>query len=123
MFRDGRRDDDLFHTANCLIKGGMLEGNITQVLEKLIVSWGEAPDQKWISDKVGSAVKRAYRKEVNISENLRDWIGVTQGHFLVTDYYLESRVITPEEKHAVIVCLNRLKQEGIIERYGERRAI
>ena len=121
MFEDGRRDDDLFHTANCLVKGGMRDGNISQVLEKLIISWGEAPDQKWIDDKVNSALKRSERKKANIAEELRSWIGVTQGHFLVTDYYAESRVVTPEEKHAVIVCLNRLKQEGVIERHGERR--
>jgi hypothetical protein len=121
MFRHGTRDNDLFHTANCLVKGGMPESEVSQVLERLILSWGENPDQKWIRTKVESAIKRADRRERNISEDVRKWVMSTEGHFLSTEYHAEARLSTREEKHAVTECLRRMALEGIIERYGDKR--
>lgn len=121
MFIYGRRDDDLFHTANCLIKGGMLEGNISQVLEKLIISWGESPDQKWINDKVKSAMNRAETRERNIAAEVRDFCETTKGHFLTTDLYNELQLTTKEQKKAGLMALIRLVDVGFIERHGGRR--
>ncbi len=73
--------------------------------------------------KIDSALKRSERRERNIASDLREWVGVTEGHFRVTDYHAESRVVTREDKHAVIVCLKRLQDEGIIEKYGTERGV
>ena len=59
MFEFGRSDEDLFHTANCLVKGRMPDGEIRQVLENLIRSWSEDPDPKWIDAKAESTLKRS----------------------------------------------------------------
>jgi len=87
MFENGRRDNDLFHTANCLVKGGMPKEEIAQILEKLIISWGEHPDKKWIQAKIESAFQRSERKERNWTKDVFDFVSVTNGYFSVTDCY------------------------------------
>lgn len=123
MFEYGTRDNDLFHTANCLVKGGMPENEIRQVLERLILSWGENPDKKWIDDKITSALKRADRRQRNFAEDLRKWVLSTDGHFSSTEYHAEARLSTREDKHAVTECLRRMVVEGLIEKYGDKRGV
>lgn len=120
MFEDGRRDNDLFHTANCLTKGGMADNEISQILERLIISWGEKPDKKWIDAKIQSALKRADRRERNISEEIRDFVLTSSGFFLTSDCFNRLQVTSREEKKAVILALLRLKKENVIERHGEK---
>lgn len=82
MFQNGRRDNDLFHVANILTKGGMSEYEIIQVLERLILSWGEKPDQRWIEAKIQSALQRAEKREINFSQEVRDFVLTSNGLFL-----------------------------------------
>jgi hypothetical protein len=121
MFTEGRRDEDLFHTANCLTKGGMPEAEQSQILERIILSWGENPDAKWIQDKIQSAMKRSARKERRISEEIREWIFLTEGYFFLTDAYKDLQILTKEEKNTAYVAINRLQTEGIIQKYGNKR--
>lgn len=118
MFEYGRRDEDLFHTANCLVKGGMPTAEVIQVLEKLIISWGEELDEKWVQAKVESALKRAERRERNITAEIREWVASTTGHFESTNIHACLQLSTREERKAVSMALSRMVEEGIIERYG-----
>jgi hypothetical protein len=72
-----------------------------------------------------SAIGRADRGEpekINISAELRKWVSESPGvTFRVTDWYQESHVVTKEEKHASVVFLGRLVEEGVIERIGSKR--
>ena len=120
IFEEGQRDDNLFHIALCLANTGNSEDYIRQTLATIMLSWGEH-DETWINTKVQSALKRIAKKERNIAEEVRRFLEVTEGHFLVTDCYEESQIVTKEDKHAVIVELNRLCKAGIVERYGDRR--
>lgn len=123
MFENGRRDNDLFHVANCLTKGGMPADEISQVLDKLIISWGEHPDTKWISDKIQSALKRAERRERNITAEVREWVLTTNGHFLTTNGHKELQLTTREEMKAANMAFARLCEgpEPLLERYGNQR--
>lgn len=120
MFELGRRDEDLFHTANILTKGGMPEEEQAQILERLILSWGENPDPKWIQDKIQSALKRSDRKERNLTAEVKDWLLSSSGVFLSSDVvkclHLSSR---DDQKHLSTV-LRRFVAEGIIKRHGNR---
>ena len=123
MFEYGRRDNDLFHTANILVKGGMPAGEISQVLEHLIISWGERPDKKWIDDKIKSAFQRAERRERNIMAEVREWVLTTNGHFLTTNGHKELHLTTREEMKVANMAFLRLCEgpEPLLERYGNQR--
>jgi hypothetical protein len=123
MFEFGTRDSDLFHVSNCLVKGGMPENEISQVLEKLIISWGEAPDRKWISDKIQSALKRSERREGNITAEVREWVMTTSGYFETTNCHKELQRQHRDEMKVVNIALARLCEgpDPILEKHGNRR--
>jgi len=120
MFMHGRRDNDLFHTANCLVKGGMPDNEIEQVLEMLIVSWGEDTDKKWIETKMQSALKRAERRERNLADELRRWVTLQDGYINLTDAYQSLQILTSEERRNAHVIMHRLRKEGLVEKYGDK---
>ena len=66
FFSEGRRDNDLFHVANCAVKGGLEPEYAREVLTRLINSWGEH-DGKWVEQKLKSALERTERKDRNLS--------------------------------------------------------
>lgn len=119
MFREGRRDEDLFHTANCLVKGGARQEEISQILRIITLSWGEH-DEKWIQTKIASAMKRAERKERNLAEEVKDWICLQTGYILSTDCLHDLQLSTREERKNLSIILKRLCDQHIIERYGEK---
>jgi hypothetical protein len=123
MFSDGRRDVDLFSVGNALVKGGMPSWKIAQVLEHLIISWGEEPDQKWIEAKIKSALQRAERRERNIMSEVREWVETTNGYFETTTNHKELQLTTKEEMKAANMALLRLCEgpDAILEKHGDRR--
>jgi len=123
MFISGKRDEDLFHVANCLFKGKMPEPEVLQVLEKLALSCSPPFDLKEIPAKIESAKKRVLSRERNIAEDLRDWIEVSSGQFKVSDYQRESVLISKTEKHAANVEISKLVKLGIIEKFGDMRGV
>ena len=120
-FEEGNRDNALFHLANHLVKGGMSEYNILEYMLFFGSNCTPPFPEKEILAKIQSALKRTKRRKLSIAEDLRKWVLVTEGHFLVTEYHAESQIVTSEDKHAVIVALSRLEKEGIVEKYGKKR--
>lgn len=122
-FKDGIRDDSLFHYANLMVKGGGKSDEVLYVLE-ILAGYCDPPFPKnEVKEKIKSVLKRAERRERNIAEDLREWIEVTEGHFRVTDHHRESQVVTKEDKHAVIVAIKRFCEQGLIEKYGKERGV
>jgi Fe2+ or Zn2+ uptake regulation protein len=122
-FEHGRRDNDLFHIANCLVKGGAEKQAIADVLERIILSWGEKPDRQWVDAKIKSAMDRADRKERNLAQEVSDFVAVTNGYFSVTSCYSVLQTVTKQDKTTIRVSLNRLKDKGIIERHPTQDGI
>jgi len=120
-FEEGKRDESLFHVSNCLVKGGMPDIEIRQVLESLIISWGESPDQKWIDTKVESALKRKNTRDRSIAQDVRDWILTSSGFFLTSECFKELDLTSRDFKKAGTLALLRLEKEGLIEKYGGKR--
>lgn len=123
LFTNGRRDNDLFRTANFLVKGGMPAEEIAQVLERLILSWGEKPDAKWIDAKIKSAIDRANQREGSLAQDIREWVLSSSGVFTSSDMAkelgLSSRVVMQNTSKV----LTRLCEGAspLIERYGSKR--
>ena len=110
MFTEGRRDNDLFHIANVMSKGGAPAEEINQVLIKLMASWGERDDQ-WAMAKSQSAIERIERKERNLAEEVREWVNLTNGYFSLTDSYNALHLLTKQEK--ANYCIVPREQWGI----------
>jgi hypothetical protein len=121
LFVDGTRDEDLFHVANCLVKGGCETDVTSQVLEILAQNCEPPFPEKEIAIKIKSALERAARRERNITEEIREWVLTTGGHFLTTDYHKDLDLTTRDHKKAGNMAILRLVDEGLIERYGSKR--
>ncbi len=122
IFQKGQRDNDLFHIANSLVKGGCHPDYIKQALEILALNCKPPFPQNEINDKIQSALERSKRKERNLTEDIREWILTTNGNFLTTNVYKCLHLTTRDEMKAAAVILGRLAQPGgIIEKYGNKR--
>ncbi len=120
MFTEGRRDEDLFHIANLLVKGRMPYDQIKQVLEKLAKSCEPPFPLKEISTKIESALKRAERRERNLAEEAREWVLSSSGVFLSSEIAQGLQVSSREEQKNLSKILSRFCEEGLIERHGNK---
>lgn len=123
MFQDGNRDNSLFHTALCLLKGGMPREEVYQVLEIAIIGWGEMPDSKWIWQKIESAEKRIQSKDRNFTQEIRDLISMTSGQFRISQIYRDLPNIGTQDRAKIRVVLGRLVEDNIVERVGKEDGV
>ena len=122
-FRQGRRDDDVFHTALCLARGGMMEADIRQIAVMIAKNCDPPFPEKEALIKVESAVKRVNGKDRSISREVREWVSITPGYFSITDIYRDLDLLTSDCKKNVPIVLHRLSKEGVIARHGNRRGM
>jgi len=121
MFTKGTRDQDLFHVANQLVKSSTEENVIRQVLENLALICKPPFPENEIPAKIQSAIQRAERKERNLSEDIREWVLSSSGVFLSSDVVRCLHLSSREEGKNASKVLERLKDEGVIEKYGDKR--
>jgi hypothetical protein len=121
VFSWGRRDDDFFHVAYCMFRGGAEHEYVVETIRSLAkVAPGPKFKETDVQAKIKSAKERAGRKERNLAADVRDFVMVTNGNFLVTDCYRELHIVTNEDRKAVMVALNRLSKEGLLVKEGVR---
>ncbi|MCE5248819.1 replicative DNA helicase [bacterium] len=61
------------------------------------------------------------RKCLSLADQIREWIDVTKGEFIVTDCYKDLHLVTKRDKDNCRKILSRLCDEGMIEPCGIRR--
>ena len=120
FFSKGRRDNDLFHIANCLIKGGADKSIALQALEILAENCDPPFPQPEITQKIQSALNRSDSRQRVLAEEVRTWVLSTTGNFLSTDVINDLQLSTRQEKRNLSVILKRLCDEEVIERYGNK---
>ena len=123
LFGKGRRDNDLFHVANCLAKGGMLDTNVLQVLNILAKNCVPPFSEEETRLKVESAMQRNERRTGSLSSQIQEWIESQIGNFSVTQGHSELHLVTKEEKNNFKTTIYRLKKSGTIEPTGGRAGI
>jgi len=119
-FKKGTRDNDLFHLANALFKGGMVEETIRKYLLFYASHCEPSFLEREVLAKIESAKKRVLGTENNISEEVRDFVVTSSGYFLTTDCFNRLQVTTRPGKKAVVAELLRLYKKGVIERHGKK---
>lgn len=121
LFQQGTRDQDLFHVANCLIKGGC-ENQITEkVLEILALNCNPPFPLNEAIIKIKSAIQRSERRGGNLAADVREWILSSSGVFLSSDIVNCLHLSSRDEQKNVSKALERLRAEGLIEKYGNKR--
>lgn len=120
IFVEGKRDDALFHAANCLVKGNAEEKFLNEIMQILGRNCNPPfpPDELQI--KIKSAIERAKRKERNVLAEVMDEINSSNGIFFSSEIERVRQFSSLAEKKNVSQILRRLAKEGVIEKAGDR---
>ena len=119
-FTKGYRDNALFHLANYLVKGGMPVANIPIYLKFIAEHCNPPFSKKEVDEKIISALNRAEKKEINLAEEVWEFVLSTTGNFLSTEIHSCLQLSTRAERKNVSMILSRLRDEGIIEKHGSK---
>ncbi len=120
-YTEGRRDEDLFHAANALIKGGAEHPFVEKTLELLALACTPPFPCEDAKEKIRSAMKRAERRERNLAQEIREFLLLQEGYINTTEILQTLQITTKEEKKNATVILSRLAKEGVIRKYGNKR--
>lgn len=116
-FADGRRDNDLFSVSNALIKSGLQEEFIIEVLRLIILTWGEQ-DTEWIKAKVASAMKRHGLE--GLTDRIKEWVEETSGIFRGQDVDKDLCLGTSGDKRYRSKVIRRLVEDGVVQKVGNQ---
>ena len=119
-FKEGRRDNDMYHLAHCLLKGGSEIPFAEYVLEIQAKNATPPFPKNEIKAKIESVLKREERRDTSFSQEVREFVVTSSGFFLTSDVFNRLQVTSRQEKKNVVVALLRLQKEGLIERHGQR---
>jgi hypothetical protein len=73
-----------------------------------------------VEQKLSSAFNRKEQRSGKLSDEVKEWVSVTNGYFSVTDCYKALQVVTAAEQNNVRVQLHRLMKAGVIEKFGNK---
>lgn len=121
ILQKGTRDSDLFKIGMALADGKCPDWMIEQVLQNLALAADPPFPQTEIQAKIKSIFNRTERKGKNLAEEVREFFSLQQGYTMTTEVQQTLQLTTREEKKNLTVILSRLQEQGIIERYGEKR--
>ncbi len=120
VYTAGRRDQDLFHIANCLVKSRCGDEYIYKTLEILALNCTPPFPVGEVEIKINSAIERANRKERNLTAEVREYVLSSNGVFLSSDVVKCLHLSSREDEKNLSKILKRLeKTEKIIEKHGK----
>lgn len=116
---DGSRDDSLYHSALCLLRGGMAEADVSTVV-KALAAQCSPPFDGDSDEKVRSAIRTYRAKSRNLTEEISAWVDLAEGTFSAQDVDRDLKLIERLEKQHRSHILRDLIANGVIEREGKR---
>lgn len=105
-----------------LKRAGLANEELVPYIEQFIELFDGAICTKRVKELVVKAGE-AYDKEsgnINLSEDIREFVMSTSGHFLSTDVHRCLHLSTRRDKKTASEALSRLVKQGIIERTGNK---
>lgn len=118
-FIQGRRDNDLFHVANSLVKGGCDLRIAKRVIEDLAKRCEPPVPATEALKKLESALNRSEKKDRNLSEEVRRFVMNEKDVFTLRDCYKALGISGKDEITVRVVLSNMLKEKNpIIEKAG-----
>lgn len=120
----GGRDEELFHIALTLFKGGMQYPDVEYIIENLAHQCTPPFSENDARKKVESAHKRYEKQERKpIANQVREWVSVTPGDFSVKDCYLDLGSVTIEDKASTRKAIERMVAEGLVMRIAGKKGM
>lgn len=120
LYKEGRRDSDLFHLALSLRRAGETKEYILRNMMLVAKTWHEEKEIEWFKQKIESAFQHEEKHKRNYTEEVREWVLSSNGIFLLSEIDKALQLLTREEKKNVSKILGRLVEEKVIERYGNK---
>ncbi len=108
--------DAVFYIIECLAKGGMQRESVNKVVEIITKQIELKGDLGEIQQKIEEVVERLEKKDVNLTEEIRQWVSVTNGNFSVTNAYHDVTIRNISDRAKIRVILSRMVERGEIER-------
>lgn len=118
LFEQGQRDNNLFHYALVLLRGGERPENVHSAI-KLMVRDRRDIDDNWIWEKINSASRYVTRGEIKYTNDIRDYISLRDGTFTLRDM-LRDLGVPREDYNKATAIVSRLRKDGVIEKVGNR---
>lgn len=123
LFSQGSRDQNLFHLANCLVKGGMPAEEIKQYLTFIARRCDPPFPEKEIFIKIQSAIKRGNVIEKGLTESVRDLITQHRGNINTTQVlHWVTNDNKVQDRKKIQVIMGRLCKEGRLKPTGRKAA-
>ena len=116
MFTEGRRDEDMFHIANALVKSRIPQEEIYETLVKLALACHPPFPLKEAEQKVLSALRRASEQPRNVKQEVSQWCIAQDGTFRIESCFNELNLKNTEQKGEGRAAVMELSRRGIIER-------
>jgi len=118
-FDAGGRDESLFHVATCLMRGGMSETNIFNVVEFLGNQCNPPFSPKDSKEKVISAIKRGGHE--GMSNSIYYWVMESSGTWSVDELDRDLNISTTTQKDRRGKVIRRMLDKGIIVKHPTKK--
>lgn len=115
-FKSGTRDQDLFHIAHLLVKAKCEPEYLEKTLKILALNCEPPFPLAEAEIKIKSAIERAAKKERNLMDEVREWVGLQDGFITASNGVKWLQVASRDEQRLFTQCLRRLCKEGVIEK-------
>ena len=127
FFTEPGRDEDIFHLANCGVKGNANLEILTQGLKIIARNCIPPYPENEVEIKVRSALERAMKRERNIAQEVKAWVEmmgtVSQGcNISITECNKDNNISQKKDIQATRMAFMRLcgGKEPIIEKIGDK---
>lgn len=121
MFTAGRRDNDMFHIANSLVRGGLELQEIMHVMGILGKSCDPPFPTNEMRIKVESALKRHQAtSQTSLATDVRGWISSADGTFCTRDLFSALNIVDRGQKQYAGEVLRRMLKQGVIVKHGKK---
>ena len=122
-FNIGNRDQTIFHVAHTLVKGGMELAETQEIVARIANSCSPPFPKTEAMTKVKSAVERAYRKERNLMDEVRQWVALTSGWFNLTQVFQSLPNLTQLDRNAIHQIAYRLRKADLLEKHPSKHGV
>lgn len=124
LFSLGKRDDTLFHIANCMIKSGCSGDEVAAYITELGLRCSPPFSKHDSIEKVKSALKRYESSVRNIPRDVKEYVETTDGkEFTVSQILTMVGARDARDRKNVYQTLNRLARQDKIMRCGSKDGV